>query len=178
AAYPGLQRPAVATARAAPRPCLALLRVGFTVPSPLPEDAVGSYPTVSPLPVPPVGPSAVCSLWHFPSRHRARALPGTLPCGARTFLGRRTGGRGPHSLPIYQTALGATSFPILRTPDRASRPPHAPGRSRTPNLWIRSPTLCPVELRARRGAHISGGAAAQGAARSAAPAGSTLLFSR
>src|SRR5690606_14006607 len=74
-------------------------------------DAVGSYPTVSPLPVPPVGPSAVCSLWHCPSRRRARVLPGTLPCGARTFLGRRVGGRGPHSLPICQTALGATSFP-------------------------------------------------------------------
>jgi hypothetical protein len=32
------------------------------------------------------GPSAVYSLWHFPSARAARALPGTLPCGARTFL--------------------------------------------------------------------------------------------
>src|SRR5690606_16110878 len=32
------------------------------------------------------GPSAVCSLLHFPSPCDARALPGTLPCGARTFL--------------------------------------------------------------------------------------------
>ena len=32
------------------------------------------------------GPSAVCSLWHFPSPRDARALPGTLPCGVRTFL--------------------------------------------------------------------------------------------
>jgi hypothetical protein len=42
--------------------------------------------------------SAVCSLWHFPSPHGARALPGTLPCGARTFLRspwRRSG--DPHS---------------------------------------------------------------------------------
>ena len=31
-------------------------------------------------------PSAVCFLWHFPSPCDARALPGTLPCGARTFL--------------------------------------------------------------------------------------------
>ena len=31
-------------------------------------------------------PSAVYSLLHFPSPHGARALPGTLPCGARTFL--------------------------------------------------------------------------------------------
>ncbi len=31
-------------------------------------------------------PSAVCFLWHFPSARAAQALPGTLPCGARTFL--------------------------------------------------------------------------------------------
>ena len=30
--------------------------------------------------------SAVYSLLHFPSAHAAQALPGTLPCGARTFL--------------------------------------------------------------------------------------------
>ena len=30
---------------------------------------------------------AVCFLWHFPRGHPHRALPGTLPCGARTFLG-------------------------------------------------------------------------------------------
>src|SRR5207342_3478317 len=32
-------------------------------------------------------PSAVCSLLHFPSARAAQALPGTVPCGARTFLG-------------------------------------------------------------------------------------------
>jgi len=31
-------------------------------------------------------PSAVCSLWHFPSPHGVRPLAGILPCGARTFL--------------------------------------------------------------------------------------------
>ena len=31
--------------------------------------------------------SAVCSLLHFPSAFAAQALPGTVPCGARTFLG-------------------------------------------------------------------------------------------
>jgi hypothetical protein len=31
-------------------------------------------------------PSAVCFLWHFPSARAAQGLPGTLPCGARTFL--------------------------------------------------------------------------------------------
>ena len=45
-----------------------------------------SYRTVSPLPVPLSRPSAVYSLLHFPSPYDARALPGTLPCGARTFL--------------------------------------------------------------------------------------------
>ena len=41
-------------------------------------------------------PSAVYSLWHFPSPLDARALPGTLPCGARTFLRRQATG-DPHS---------------------------------------------------------------------------------
>ena len=50
---------------------------------------MGSYPTLSPLPVRPKPPSAVCSLWHFPSPRDARALPGAVPCGARTFLERR-----------------------------------------------------------------------------------------
>ena len=31
-------------------------------------------------------PSAVCFLFHFPSSRDAQALPGTLSCGARTFL--------------------------------------------------------------------------------------------
>jgi hypothetical protein len=55
--------------------------------------AVGSYPTLSPLP--PLTheaiAEAVCFLLHCPSREaraaRAQALPGNLPCGARTFLG-------------------------------------------------------------------------------------------
>ena len=49
--------------------------------------AVGSYPTVSPLPRTLPGRSAVCFLLHFPSARAAQALPGTLLCGARTFLG-------------------------------------------------------------------------------------------
>lgn len=34
----------------------------------------------------PVAPGAVCFLCHFPSGRPARVLPGTLPCGVRTFL--------------------------------------------------------------------------------------------
>jgi hypothetical protein len=31
-------------------------------------------------------PSAVCSLWHCPARHRVSHFVSTLPCGAPTFL--------------------------------------------------------------------------------------------
>jgi hypothetical protein len=37
--------------------------------------------TLAGAPVP-----AVCFLWHFPSPHGARVLPGALPYGVRTFL--------------------------------------------------------------------------------------------
>ena len=57
--------------------------------------AVRSYRTVSPLPRIPKDRSAVCSLLHFPSARAAQALPGTVPCGARTFLGIRTHRSGP-----------------------------------------------------------------------------------
>src|SRR5262249_38636850 len=54
---------------------------------PVTRDAVRSYRTFSPLPSPRRrGAWAVCFLWHFPSRHRDRVLPGTLPFGVRTFL--------------------------------------------------------------------------------------------
>src|SRR5207249_884162 len=69
-------------------PYLALLQVGFTVPSRVATDAVRSYRTVSPLPVP-RGTWAVCSLLHFPWAHAPQALPGTRSAGARTFLRSR-----------------------------------------------------------------------------------------
>lgn len=37
---------------------------------------------------------AVCFLWHFPSARADRALPGILPCGARTFLRGNSGHGG------------------------------------------------------------------------------------
>ncbi len=85
------------------RPCLALLRVGFTEPPRSPGTLVGSYSTVSPLPVRRTrgsAPSAVCSLLHFPSGHPAWELPSTLPCGVRTFLcvQRLPGGLTPSML--------------------------------------------------------------------------------
>jgi hypothetical protein len=66
-------------------PYLVLLRVGFTVP-PVLAGAVRSYRTFSPLPPRATRGLAVCFLWHFPWARAPQALPGTLPCGARTFL--------------------------------------------------------------------------------------------
>ena len=60
---------------------------GLPCPEALSPRAVGSYPTVSPLPRTLAGRSAVYFLLHFPSAHAAQALPGTLLYGARTFLG-------------------------------------------------------------------------------------------
>jgi hypothetical protein len=69
---------------------LTLLQVGFTKPRESPRTLVVSYTTVSPL-LPNSGqgqnPTAVCFLWHYPAGHPGWALPTTLPCGARTFLG-------------------------------------------------------------------------------------------
>ena len=48
--------------------------------------AVRSYRTISPLPDPLRAIGGIFLL-HFPSACAAQALPGTLPCGARTFLG-------------------------------------------------------------------------------------------
>ena len=78
----------------------------------LPPEAVGSYPTFSPLPR---RIRAVCFLWHFPSPHGA-------PCGRPTLWcsdfpppvhRRANGGRSPsrllssfnfHTIRIYQNA--------------------------------------------------------------------------
>ncbi len=48
--------------------------------------AVRSYRTISPLPDPLRAIGGIFLL-HFPSACAAQALPGTVPCGARTFLG-------------------------------------------------------------------------------------------
>ncbi len=62
---------------------LALLRLGVAVPLAVTRSAVGSYPTISPLPH---LREAVCFLLPCPSPLGAQALPGSLPGGARTFL--------------------------------------------------------------------------------------------
>ncbi len=88
AAYPRLKRSGLDLAA-----YLALLQLGVTVPLLLPGRAVGSYPTFSPLPT---SRWAVCFLWPCPSPHGAQALPGSLPCGARTFLDPLCGPRPSH----------------------------------------------------------------------------------
>jgi len=68
--YPGV------VAGGPPFPCSVLHHAGFAVPPGLPRCAVGSYPTVSPLPVSRgAGPSAVCFLLHFPSGRLAASVP-------------------------------------------------------------------------------------------------------
>ena len=62
------------------------------------SDAVGSYPTVSPLPDR-LPDRAVCFLWPCPSPCGAQALPGSLPYGARTFLERPCGARDHRTRP-------------------------------------------------------------------------------
>ena len=77
------------TARAAPRPLFGLAPSGV-----YPAAAVASlrggllhhHFTLACAPIRGSEPSAVYSLWHFPSPHDARPLAGTLPSGARTFL--------------------------------------------------------------------------------------------
>jgi len=57
--------------------------------TPVTGRAVGSYSTFSPLPAAVRRGPAVRFLWHSPRGHPHQALPGTSPCGARTFLPRR-----------------------------------------------------------------------------------------
>jgi len=78
-----------AARRAAGRPMLpysVLLRVGFTVPSLLPATRCALTAPFHPCRHCNRSAWAVCFLWHFPWARAPQALPGTLPCGARTFL--------------------------------------------------------------------------------------------
>lgn len=67
-------------------PYMALLRVGFAVPSPSPETRWALTPPFHPCRMVLGDDSAVCFLWHSPRGHPHWALPSTLPCEARTFL--------------------------------------------------------------------------------------------
>ena len=110
-------------------PCLALLRVGFAEPPGSPRALVRSYRTVSPLPVPtgrPAGPSAVCSLWHFPAGRPDWPLASTLPCGVPTFLDTDT--------PRRDHPADSPSPPVCQPHSRVAtanqRPPRSSARWR------------------------------------------------
>ena len=79
--------------------------------------------------------SAVCFLLHFPWARAPQALPGTLPCGARTFLPatHRRGAPRRHCPPLESDR--ATARPTLpaeyisaRHPCRAGRAPRGKER--------------------------------------------------
>jgi hypothetical protein len=90
AAYPRLKRPGPSLAA-----YLALLRLGVTSPRLLPATRWALTPPFHPYP--PLR-WAVYFLWPFPSPFDAQVLPGSLPFGARTFLGSLEGEpRPPHS---------------------------------------------------------------------------------
>ena len=100
--------PGTQMVRAAPRPLFGLAPGGVCLATPVTSGPVRSYRTLSPLPVLPKEPSAVFSLLHFPSPCDARALPGTLPFGARTFLQQTPEGAHQRSL--------LARFPRTRNP--------------------------------------------------------------
>ena len=70
------------------------------------------------------GGLAVYFLWHFPWTHAPQALPGTLPCGARTFLHpacarqRLSSRLHTHSSPGGGCGWQAFSGPALLLPSR------------------------------------------------------------
>jgi AraC-like DNA-binding protein len=77
--------------------------------------AVGSYPTVSPLPWLALRlPRAVCFLWPSPSPRGAQALPGSLPFGARTFLGGIRTSATIASYPRVKNRSPGTPRPVSR----------------------------------------------------------------
>jgi len=101
---------------------LALLRLGVAVPSLLPATRWALTPPFHPYPPALARPRAVCFLLPCPSPCGAQALPGSLPCGARTFLGCRSI-RDHRACPARNIA-GATGAP------RSSAAPLDPGQPR------------------------------------------------
>src|SRR5499425_3308718 len=98
ATYPG-------AARAAPwLPYSVLLRVGFAVPRGVGPARGALLPHLFTLTTHILRcRSAVRFLLHFPSARAAQALPGTLPYGARTFLGATGATRLPGQLRVHSS---------------------------------------------------------------------------
>ena len=124
---------------------LTLLRVGFAEPPGSPRALVGSYPTVSPLPVRAL---AVSSLWHFPAGHPGSVLPTTLPCGARTFLDGLPPPRPSSRLAPRAGYSEAARFRVRR---RAAPAGGSPGRRPASRRPLRTPPARAVSPGAHRG---------------------------
>ena len=103
--------------------------------------------------------SAVYSLLHFPSARAAQGLPGTVPCGARTFLG--TLADDAIAWPTPPRALShdsARTRAPRRSPGSTARPCRKDGRTtRTPPLagsknrsWMEKCRKPPVTKRTLR----------------------------
>ena len=90
---------------------LVLLPEGFAVPALLPGRRWALTPPFHPC-LWPEGPSAVCSLLHFPSGHPALALPGSALYGVRTFL-CRWGHRSDALVHTVNLAWGSHQRPCL-----------------------------------------------------------------
>lgn len=102
------------------------------------ESAVGSYSTVSPLPTGLHEP-AVSFLLHSPRGHPHRALPGTLPYEARTFL-PRTNARRRLPVPLRRART-------YRAVANLSRFHAANGKSRSRNLRLARASSCRARSR-------------------------------
>ena len=87
------------------------------------------------------GPSAVCSLLHWPSARAAQALPGTLPNGARTFLHTHACSDCLADSRAHGTEI--TTSPTSARPDQHSALPTCPRQfahgSRAITEWLPHP---------------------------------------
>ena len=105
------------------RPYSVLLPVGFTMPDPVAGSAVGSYPTLSPLPCAPqheLPRQAVCFLWHFPWGCPRRALPGTVSPWSPDFPPRQPFSICRSGRPASWRAGYGLALPPWSTPRRES----------------------------------------------------------
>ncbi|CAN5279762.1 hypothetical protein BH24PSE2_BH24PSE2_06270 [soil metagenome] len=163
-----LERPTREPVRATPAayrralPYLVLLRVGFALPRRVTTRAVRSYRTISPLPAERHVRQAVCFLLHFPWTRVPQALPGTLPCGARTFL-RLSQRRLPGRLPSI-----TLPWSIPDRPESSALP--APADRGSPCSVSAPGRRCPWLVDTRRCvSHPSGGPSTERPGRAATP---------
>lgn len=117
-----------------PTSFLALLRVGFALPSQSPGTRWSLTPPFHPYPL----TWAVCFLWHCPAGRPGWVLPTTLLCGVRTFLSLRRD-RPAGSSASRVAVSGETPEPAA--PDPADADDAAAPRTRTalPQPRARSP---------------------------------------